>query len=109
MFAAFSALAPGAQASLSASRLADGRASQDRAQDLEAIRQALEQDIVSQRLQEHGLTPQEVEAKLPALDDRQIHQIASLSHGVGQGGVLGLVIGVLLVVLLVVVILRVAD
>ncbi|MEZ4598253.1 MAG: PA2779 family protein [Syntrophotaleaceae bacterium] len=96
-------------ASLAESRLSNGETISLRAGQIEKIRQALEQEVVAQRLADYGLTPEEVSAKLPTMSDEQLHQLAGLSDTLAEGGILGLVIGVLLVILLVVVILKVAD
>lgn len=97
------------RAALIESRLADGSVVSQRTEMIEDIRQVLERDVVAQRLADYGLSPEEVAAKLPALSDEQLHQLASLSDSLGEGGVLGAVIAVLVIVLLVVVILKVAD
>jgi hypothetical protein len=73
------------------------------------IRQALEAEVVAQRLADFGLSQEEVAAKLPTLSDEQLHQLAGLSDSLAEGGVLGAVIAVLLIVLLVVVILKLVD
>lgn len=99
-----------AEASLIPSRLASGElATAERQAQIDSIRQALEQDLVSQRLADYGLTPAEISAKLPTLSDDQLHQLASLSKSAGEGGILGEVIAVLLVILLVVVILKLMN
>ena len=97
------------QAGLVESRLSTGEASSLRAQDIDKIRQALETEVVSQRLADYGLTPAEVEAKLPTLSDEQIHQLAGLSDNLGEGGVLGVIIALLVIALLVILILKVSD
>lgn len=96
-------------ASLVPSRLADGSSVSERAAQIETIRQALEQQVVAQRLADYGFTPAEVAARLPSLSDEQLHQLAGLSDTLGEGGVLGFVIAVLVIVLLVIVILKVSD
>jgi hypothetical protein len=50
-----------------------------------------------------------VSAKLPTLSDEQLHQLASLSESLGEGGILGAVIAILVIVLLVIVILKVTN
>lgn len=97
------------QAALIESRLADGGLASVRAAETETIRLALEKEIVAQRLADYGISASEVMAKLPALSDEQIHQLAGLSDDLAAGGVLGEVIAVLLIILLVVVILRIMD
>ena len=96
-------------ASLVPSRLADGAAVSERAAQIETIRHALEREVVAQRLADYGLTPEEVAARLPSLSDEQLHQLASLSDSLGEGGILGFVIAVLVIVLLVIVILKLTD
>lgn len=108
-FSLFSLLPVNGNASLVPSRLADGSAVSERAAKIETIRQALEQQVVAQRLADYGYTPAEVAARLPSLSDEQLHQLAGLSDTLGEGGVLGFVIAVLVIVLLVIVILKVSD
>ncbi|OHB29433.1 MAG: hypothetical protein A2X84_00420 [Desulfuromonadaceae bacterium GWC2_58_13] len=97
------------RAALVVSQLADGGTSVERRADLETVRQALEHEMVAQRLADYGLTPEQVAAKLPEFSDDQLHQLASLSDSLAEGGVVGLVIGVLLIILLVIVILKITD
>ena len=96
------------EASLIESRLSTGEQMSERAEKIESVRKALEHKVVAQRLEDHGLSQEEVMARMNTLDDKQLHQIASLSDEVGGGGV-GLIVGVLLVIILVVVLLRVAN
>ena len=97
------------RASLVESRLASGETLTQRTVELTKVRQALEQDVVAQRLADFGLSQEEVAAKLPTLSDDQLHQLAGLSDSLSEGGILGTVIAVLLIVLLVVVILKLVD
>ena len=96
------------EASLIESRLSTGEQVSERAEKIESVRKALEHKVVAQRLMDYGLSQEEVMARMNSLDDKQLHQIASLSDEVG-GGVVGIVIGVLLVVILVAVLFRVAG
>jgi len=96
------------EASLIESRLSTGEQVSERAEKIESVRKALEHKVVAQRLMDYGLSQEEVMARMNSLDDKQLHQIASLSDEVG-GGVVGIVVGVLLVVILVAVLLRVAG
>ncbi len=96
------------EASLIESRLSTGEKMSERTEKIESIRNALEHEIVAQRLSDYGLSQEEVMARMESLDDKQLHQLSTLSDEVG-GGAIGLAIGVLLVVLLVVVILKVSD
>lgn len=96
-------------AALIGSRLADGSFGVERQGQIEAIRQALEQQVVAQRLADFGLSTEEVEAKLPTMSDEQLHQLAGLSKNIAAGGVLEAIIAVLLIVFLVVVIIKLVD
>lgn len=99
-----------ARAALIESRLTDGSVVSERIEMIDAIRTALEKDVVAQRLADYGLTPAEISTKLPTMTDEQLHQLASLSDSLGEGGdALGAVIAVLLIILLVVVILKITD
>jgi hypothetical protein len=97
-----------ADAFLAQSRLSSGEIVSERGADIASIQSALENKVVTQRLADYGLTPEEVDAKLGSLSDEQLHQLAGLSGDVG-GGILGAVIAVLLVILLVVLILHISD
>lgn len=108
-FCILSLLPAQGRASLVESRLASGETLARRAVELSKVRQALEQEVVAQRLADFGLSPEEVAAKLPTLSDDQLHQLAGLSDSLAEGGILGTVIAVLLIVLLVVVILKLAN
>ena len=106
VFYFFVALIPSTgEASLMESRLSTGEQISERAEKIESVRKALEHKVVAQRLADYGLSQEEVMARMNTLDDKQLHQLASLSDEVG-GGILGVAIGVLLVVLLVVLILN---
>lgn len=50
------------------------------------VRRALENKIVAERLQSHGLTKEEVSLKINEMSDQQVHQIASLSDRIPAGG-----------------------
>lgn len=109
LFYFFVALLPSTgEASLIESRLSTGEQMSERAEKIESVRKALEHKVVAQRLADHGLTREQVMARMNTLDDQQLHQLASLSDEIG-GGSTGLVIGVLVVVLLVILILMVSD
>lgn len=108
-FCCLSIIPSNANASLIESRLSDGESSMRRTAEIESIRQALEREVVAQRLADYGLRPGEVSAKLPTLSDEQLHQLAALSDSLGEGGILGAVIAILIVVLLVIVILKLTD
>ena len=67
------------------------------------VRRALENKLVAGRLMGHGLTSDEVSAKLNRMSDEQVHQMASLADKIPAGGDagLGIVIAILVVVALV--------
>ena len=108
VFFFFSLVPPNAHAFLVQSRLSSGEMISERADQIATIQSALEQKIVSQWLQDYGLSKAEVVAKLDTMSDQQVRQLAELSGDVG-GGAIGTTISVLLIILLVVVILRVSD
>lgn len=81
---------------------------EDRAESEQTIRKALENEIVRERLQSHGLSVDEVEEKLSEMNDEQIQMLAQASDDLLAGGALGLIIAVLIIVLLVLLILRIA-
>ena len=84
--------------------------SEERAAEIEKIRQALENRIVREKLVAHGLSSEEVESKLGEMSDRQIHMLAQASDDVLAGGdALGAIIGILLIIVLVIVILKLLD
>lgn len=108
-FSCLSLMPAQSNASLIDSRLADGLIGAERQEQIETIRQTLEQQVVAQRLADFGLSPEEVAAKLPTMSDEQLHQLAGLSHDIAGGSVLEAIIAVLLIVFLVVVIVKLMD
>ncbi|MCI0370499.1 MAG: PA2779 family protein [candidate division NC10 bacterium] len=85
-------------------------AAPDRAAGLTAIQAFLERKVVRQRLSDVGLSPEEIQARLPEMTDDQIHAVASRIDGLQAGGNgLGIAIGILLVVLIIIVILKLTD
>jgi hypothetical protein len=110
VFALLSLIPAQGRAALLESRLSDGQIASERLQQIDTIRLALEKEIVVQRLADYGLSSEQIMAKLPTMSDEQLHQLASLSDTLGEGGDgLGAVIAILLIVLLVIVILKVSD
>jgi hypothetical protein len=74
-----------------------------RAADLIKIQSALESKIVSQRLLDYGLSPDEAMVRVSSLSDDQVHQLATHTDSLQAGGdAVGFVVGVLIVALLVV-------
>ncbi len=100
-----------ALAAAAASRLSDGSiVTSARQADLIAVRHVLENKWVAQRLLDYGFTPEQAEARLAALPDQDLHQLASYAHGLPAGGdALGTVLVLLLIVLLVIVILKLLN
>jgi hypothetical protein len=80
-----------------------------RDQDMQIIKQALENKVITQRLQDLGFSDQEIQDRMDQLSDQEVHSLATQIDSVSQGGYLGVIIAVLVVVLLVVVILKLAD
>ncbi len=79
----------------------------DRAQDLDKIRQTLENKMVAKRLSELGFSQQEINSRLSQMSDQQIHQIAQKMGSLKVGGDgWEFLIGLLIVVILVIVILQ---
>jgi len=76
--------------------------SDPRAEDLQSIQRVLEDKLVQQRLEDFGLTPEEVNAKLAGLSDSQLHQMASQLDALMPGGQIGLLVTVLLVLVIVI-------
>jgi hypothetical protein len=73
-----------------------------RAADLNRIQSQLESKLVVQRLQDLGLTPEEVQLQMQSLTNEQIHQVAQNLDGVQVGGDLLwilIVVGVVVLVL----------
>ena len=100
-------IAPRVDAAMSPSEII--AASQtDRAADLERIQRALEMKVVKERLEKFGLTAEEANARLDALSDSQMHQIAQQVDDlrVGKDSAFGVVIALLLIAILVIVILQ---
>lgn len=85
-------------------------AGEQRASDLTSVQKALENKMVSERLQALGYSQAEVEQRMSMLSDAELHDLAkkidNLTHG-GDG--FGFVIAILVVILLVVLILHFAD
>jgi hypothetical protein len=108
-FSALSLVPVNGNAALVQSRLADGASVSERQAQVETIRQALEQEVVAQRLADFGLSKEEVAAKLPTLSDAQLHQLAGLSKDIAGGNGAEVVIAVLVIILLVVIIIKLMD
>jgi hypothetical protein len=68
-----------------------------RSADLQRVQTVLESKMIQQRLEEVGLTPEEVNARLSQLSDAQLHQLATQLDSLMPGGDGGL--GILILVL----------
>ena len=81
-----------------------------RGEEINKVQKALETKILADKLKDYGLSPDEVNAKLQNMSDRQIHVLAQASDKVLAGGDgLGVVIALLVIVLLVLLILKLMD
>jgi hypothetical protein len=110
VFAVFTITPPTARAALIESQLSGSHVASQRVTDLETVRQALEHEVVAQRLADYGFTKEEVQLKLQTMTDAQLHQLASVSDTLAEGGDgLGVVVTLLVIVLLVIVILKLSD
>jgi hypothetical protein len=109
-FVVFSSTPPSVQAALIGSQLSSGAVVSERSADLDSVRQALENQLVAQRLADYGFSTEEVQLKLHSLSDAQLHQLASVSDSLAEGGDgLGVVVTLLVIVLLVILILKLSD
>ncbi len=77
----------------------------DRHADLEKIQKVLETKMIKERLEQYGLTQDEINSRLAQLSDRQVHDFAMQldDFKVGGDGGLGIVIGLLVIAILVVI------
>lgn len=57
-----------------------------RTADLAAVQKTLESKVLQQRLLDYGLTPEETAARITALSDEQLHQLAAHMDAVQAGG-----------------------
>jgi hypothetical protein len=83
-----------------------GLSSAARAGDMEKIRTALENRLVTQRLRDLGYTSDEVIARMSAMSDNQVHAFAMKLDQAKVGGELGIIIAVLVIIVLVLLIIR---
>ena len=81
-----------------------------RVADLEKVQAVLEDKLVRQRLADVGLNPEEVEARLAAVSDADLHQLAMNLDGLLPGGDVGLgFLLALVIVLLIIVVIYLAG
>jgi hypothetical protein len=83
---------------------ADPAAEAGRLADLRIVQHTLESKIIQQRLLDWGLTADEVQARLAALSDQEVHQLAMHLDALTPGGN-GLEILIVLLVIAIVVVL----
>src|SRR5215210_2382773 len=76
-----------------------------RIDDLQTVKKVLEQKIVQQRLQDIGLSQEDINARLDRLSDGQLHVMATQLNAVipaGDNGTVWTIVGILLIVVLVI-------
>lgn len=77
---------------------------------IDSIQKLLESKVVSQRLSDFGLSPEEIKDRLDQLTDEEVHFFASQLDSLDAGGDFsGAIIGLLLIIVLVLVILRITG
>ncbi len=80
----------------------------ERSVDLQKVQKFLEMKMVRERLQEYGLTQEEIQSRLGELSDQQIHQVALKIDDLkvaGDSG-LGIIIAVLVIIVLVIIVIQ---
>lgn len=83
----------------------------NRAGDLQRIQSVLETKVVRQRLEDYGLTSEEINARLAQLSDAQLHQLATQVDAMvpaGDAG-FGIVIALLVIAILAVILVYLLD
>ena len=81
----------------------------ERGADMAKAQRVLESALVGKRLAKAGLTPEEVQSRLNALSDVELHQFASQLDTLYPGGGSGVIVSILVIVVLVLVILKLTD
>jgi hypothetical protein len=82
---------------------AERAAGAGRAEDLARLQSLLERKVVAQRLADLGLSAEEIRARLEALDDARLHELAERMDGLLPAGDAGAVVVALAVIVLIVV------
>ncbi len=78
--------------------------------DLIAVQRVLERKVVTQKLRDYGVTPEQARLRAASLSDAELHQLASASKSLPSGGDgIGALIGILIVVILIIVILKLMN
>lgn len=86
---------------------ADSQVSAERSADMTTVRQALENKIVSERLEELGYSKAEINQRLAMLSDEELSKLAQDVQNLDTAGDgMGFIIGVLVIAILVLVILE---
>lgn len=99
-----------AAAALVPTTLAAAEQSTGRAEDLARLQSLLERKVVRQRLADLGFSAEEIRARLEALDDARLHELALRVDGlVPAGDGAGIIVALAVVVLVVVLILYLMD
>lgn len=100
------AIAPRVDAGFAPSEVINAISS-GRAADLDTVRQTLETKMVRERLEQFGLTSEEIDRRLSQLGDEQLHQLALQIDELRAGGdAAGVIIAILVIILLVVLIIH---
>jgi uncharacterized protein DUF6627 len=82
----------------------DSASQSHRWEDLQKLQTVLESKVVRQRLQDIGLTPEEINTRLSRLSDNQLHELAThVEAMIPAGDGLGIVIALLVIAILVVI------
>jgi len=73
-------------------------------EDLQRLQTVLESEVVRQRLEDIGLTPEEINRRLSRLSDDQLHELAThVETMIPAGDGLGIVVALLVIAILVVI------
>ena len=82
----------------------DSASASHRRDDLQKLQTVLESKIVRQRLEDIGLTSEEINARLSRLSDNQLHELATKVEALlPAGDALGIVVALLVIAILVVI------
>jgi uncharacterized protein DUF6627 len=84
-------------------------AASTRAADMDSIQRVLESKIVSERLDQEGLSKAEIKGRLDKLSDAELHQFASQVKSLFPGGQLEVVIFLLVLVIILIVVLQLTS
>ena len=83
---------------------------QARAEEINKIQIALENELVTAKLKAYGFTSEEIKLKLQEMTDDQINLLAQASDDILAGGDgIGVIIGILVIILLVILIFKLSN